>query len=1461
MPYVPKTGEETFNSDWQKAASWAQSQGIGMNSIQPVYQLDLARNQSGEYPMGAAERNLAILAAHNPNQVVSAPSDQPASPFTPSGMWHNAVSDAGKIATGLIGIFTGSFEKQIYHSAKATYEGVVDPASLNGGSFGGTLSNWLDNTLLSFVPGATDIGTLVKHGPEALLEHPVVSLLDLAGAYEGIGGILGKVGGEEGAAVAAKMATASGGYGLPGVAGKAIGGMKFGEGGVTLGGKTVDQFSVGDRIANMMAKVPGGIGPAFSRLNEAYSTAQMMGVDKWTWLLDGPIQEYKSLSPEDKTLVQQILATNRTSGGDSFRQAMEDPNVVPGVKAVIKGWINGPGRFAQQAGIMDGSIKVTYSENGDRGMWAAASDKAKFVLGAAAGRKRAQVNALKHLDALQPHVDRMQQLDEVRTTLAEEFDNSVTTARREVFNDPRLEAPITRELPKKIFGRRRGSLDRKEQLHTVIDEGGLTDSLKKAVREGNPDQIQATAEVIIERTRYWGADAVNARELGVTHPEMLKLHRTAVALKRWAQLYRREQKKIDEAIYGEEKRQKYHFDEQVAYRRQGLAGIKERHKIERENMDEGYRSIKARNLDVLARTVTKARADQVKFEEGERELAEIQKERATRAGKAQITRDMNNRIRQSNESTAATIKAARKEYLAENQKAWQKKLLDSSRMVRRHYSEFEKAKKDVAKELEGMGDTLASVVRLGDAVRAYHDALADVAPDQYKDVLKALYHKRILEHESTSALVMVADKYLRAIPKMTAKRMAEIRSNPQVIAELIDTDFNEMMLQPDLDPELAEMAKQENELYKNEAHEEFKLLYNTRHANPADNFRIQYIPTADTFDASLGRSSLRPLIGRGIPKPDLARAKVTDLTPNIHDFAVGINKAVLQALHRDTTIHLSEHYLRPMALTRRQVWEHMMVARRPEEQVAFENLTARQADIAANELGLRAFDPNALFGITLPRWSKAQTLYLPSAIVDSLERIQKDHERFILAKTNKLFRYSILGLSPRYTAHIVFGGAMMLALRSTPYMPLMIPAAMRALRDGVVPREVLRGRETELGFEGPEQMVIREFHEQGGRDMINGLAVPEHIETKQKVKMAAAQPVHKLKALAEINFNFTNYVRELYSSIAYLDGVAKVDRRVGKVKVEDPETGRIIEVSSERAVKEGIHHVQQVYGSLLRMSPIEKAIAQSVMPFYGWQKHILGYVMTFPFDHPYRAMVLSQLAYNSSNDVPLSWPIRLQFLFHLGVPDAQGNVNTIDLRTLDPFRDVANYGTLTGIFEALNPAITALPSVVNPQFSYGSTQLYPGLTYNAFYGIDTSTSGGSWINALAQFVPQVGAVQSAAQAAGGYRSEWQTNKSAAIKSLLSSLNVPFINPPINLKQISARASNARFEEAKAASTQAFQSGDFSGLAGYKTVPNPLNDAYEITPAQLEALYHQAQQQYPGVAPIEALLPPPTPYGW
>ena len=305
-------------------------------------------------------------------------------------------------------------------------------------------------------------------------------------------------------------------------------------------------------------------------------------------------------------------------------------------------------------------------------------------------------------------------------------------------------------------------------------------------------------------------------------------------------------------------------------------------------------------------------------------------------------------------------------------------------------------------------------------------------------------------------------------------------------------------------------------------------------------------------------------------------------------------------------------------------------------------------------------------------------------------------------------------------------------------------------------------------------------------------------------------------------------------------------------------------MTRERAMVEGMEHVEAVFGNLRNMSPLERQLAKNIMPFYGWTRHILGYVSRFPADHPWRAMTLALMAFENSESVPEGLPERLQFLFFLGKPDAQGNVSAIDTRFLDPLRDVANYATLGGWLESLNPALIAPLAVINPQMVYGSNELYPNLTYNQFYGIETASSQGNLATAAEQFIPQLGAVgplAAAIKSAGNLR-KLSNNPNAFYKSIFESLNIPFAQVQhINVKQIAAHDEIARYQVAKQASTNAFQSGDFSQLAGYSSVPNPLNPDYEISPAQLEAVYNQAAQQYPGQAPIEVLPPPATPVGY
>ena len=128
---------------------------------------------------------------------------------------------------------------------------------------------------------------------------------------------------------------------------------------------------------------------------------------------------------------------------------------------------------------------------------------------------------------------------------------------------------------------------------------------------------------------------------------------------------------------------------------------------------------------------------------------------------------------------------------------------------------------------------------------------------------------------------------------------------------------------------------------------------------------------------------------------------------------------------------------------------------------------------------------------------------------------------------------------------------------------------------------------------------------------------------------------------------------------------------------------------------------ERVMGNLQAMTPLERSVARKIFPFYGWTKHILKYVLTYPVDHPWRAMFLSMLATQNTDTFSSGLDDEDAASFLSGPTRTKGNVSAIDVRALDPFRDVANYATLGGWICSLNPIVSAPFATIDPEIIYG----------------------------------------------------------------------------------------------------------------------------------------------------------------
>jgi hypothetical protein len=260
----------------------------------------------------------------------------------------------------------------------------------------------------------------------------------------------------------------------------------------------------------------------------------------------------------------------------------------------------------------------------------------------------------------------------------------------------------------------------------------------------------------------------------------------------------------------------------------------------------------------------------------------------------------------------------------------------------------------------------------------------------------------------------------------------------------------------------------------------------------------------------------------------------------------------------------------------------------------------------------------------------------------------------------------------------------------------------------------------------------------------------------------------------------------------------------------------------------GVRFAMKVFADMNSMTPLERTIIRYVMPFYGWTRHVLQYVATYPLDHPYRAAVLSQMIQQEWEDWNTGLPQSMMYLFELGGTAADGSATEIDVRQLDPLRSVTDVFTMGGFLSTLNPALqTAVQAIgVNPATG-GPEQLYPTMTLNQFTGKEQASPQSSLSAILAQgvgsYIPEASVLDHFLSISSYTRWAKANNHQAYENQLWSSLNVPWVPQKINLRQAVASTEIANYNVARDAATAAMgdpdpNSSTWKALLQYSYVP-------------------------------------------
>lgn len=524
--------------------------------------------------------------------------------------------------------------------------------------------------------------------------------------------------------------------------------------------------------------------------------------------------------------------------------------------------------------------------------------------------------------------------------------------------------------------------------------------------------------------------------------------------------------------------------------------------------------------------------------------------------------------------------------------------------------------------------------------------------------------------------------------------------------------------------------------------------------------------------------------------PSSLKRRGLDLEPSVPSFAISLQHQGIEWImrqHADAAFNAFQEagLLKPRAQVEREVVDQarLELGLKGDDlsQYSSESFRAKVAQVLKRDW--TEVDRDSIFPFRSPKVQAAgpstERFMMPKAAASAVEMLRRPPGAIARAgaKPLKVFRISVLALSPTYYVNNLLGDSLMLMGRTSPLAFRHVAEAYRMLKADTVPADLVRG----LAHLPKEQVAW---------DMAVGRKLADMVPERNWFRMA-------------------ELINDVGRVTSYLEGKTKA-ARAGK--------------SVEAAHAAGLELANKVFQNWDTMTPIERVAIRGLIPFYSFTRYVLRYAMTFPFDHPVRAAIVSNFARAEQED----WrkgglPADLMNLLFLGHPDEQGNVKAISGRGLNPFYDVATLGSLAGWVSKVNPIIGGVLRKMGVDPSSGP-ELYPELDYDEATGA-LKARGGSWWDVLGGFVPQTRFIEGLLSHNQELRQLKIRDPEAFKRYLLSGLRVSSLYPTsYNLFERKGKAEMMRFDELREALSALTNRGETSKLERYPELA-----------AQLEAL--------------------------
>lgn len=702
---------------------------------------------------------------------------------------------------------------------------------------------------------------------------------------------------------------------------------------------------------------------------------------------------------------------------------------------------------------------------------------------------------------------------------------------------------------------------------------------------------------------------------------------------------------------------------------------------------------------------------------------------------------------------------------------------------------------------------------LSDTRSAFNEEFNRGAPASFYDLLAERVRGRAISYaQAAPERVAALEKQLvEAKTKGDANRVSELedqiaKEGPRMPLDLaierIRGSFDTQMLSEAIGPEAAKQLMSEVEMtWRSLAQEGVHPIFLP---NIKDS-RLEHIRF--------------PTVVPEVPHAPAHVSKNTafNLSRSVNDVAVGLIEIKRQQLTEAGTAEFANTWIKK--------WVRVESTTANEIQDAIRNggpMTADLRSISKAEMDrhYKTWDPKTNgFGVYFPSIEGGRYV-MPRGVAQAIHWLgfESGHGPFQMKydQIMKVWRFSIL-TTPRHMSHVILGGAMMGILRD----PLFIPHFIENFKQA---KGIMQGDNYEL------------------LAMFGGNA--NDFTPEQLYAIGAGKSMGRIATAVSKGFRGVNKFEESATMMYKITQMLRLEKKG---------------VKSEEAI--GL--ANKMFVDMNSMLPIERVFLRKIFPFYGFTRHLFRYLMTYPADHPYSASILTNFANQHQADWKSGLPADMSFMFYLGAPDINGNVNAVDYRSLDPFRSFYNMFTLGGFMSQANPAVQLVAEQMGVNVLSATPELYPNVHYDPSTGQMVADQPSNFLLRLMEStIPETSAIDAKFQLSDQFKNLKTSDPAAFQHRVYTSLGIPFGYETINVPAKEQNAQMKRYRDAQTSINQAVQSGDFTKAKRYSYVPVPsLLSAYipgqYATPQQIEAVYRALQQRTGTDVSLHAVLPKPT----